>query len=106
MSDSRRLLVFVHINKTAGTTVRYILRSSYGARHCDVEPWHGAWTDPPFSTPDLQRVRRLYPKLASIAGHRVSGSVDLEEPGTELRYLTCLRRPIGPRASRVQDRPR
>ena len=46
MSATRPLLVFVHINKTAGTTLRYILRSSYGARHCDVEPWHGAWVDP------------------------------------------------------------
>jgi hypothetical protein len=42
VTGSRRLLVFVHINKTAGTTLRYILRSSYGSRHCDVEPWHGA----------------------------------------------------------------
>jgi hypothetical protein len=96
------LLVFVHINKTAGTTVRYILRSSYGARHCDVEPWHGAWADPPFSTPDLQRVRKVYPRLSSIAGHRITGYADLEEPGTELRYFTFLREPIALCASRFQ----
>lgn len=102
MSDTRPLLVFVHINKTAGTTLRFILRSSYGARHCDVEPWHGAWTDPPFSTPDLKRVRKLYPRLASIAGHRVSGYVDLEEPGTDFRYLTFLREPVALCASRFQ----
>lgn len=101
MSD-RSLLVFVHINKTAGTTLRQILRSSYGARHCDVEPWHGPWEDPPFSTPDLHRVRRLYPRLASIAGHRVTGYADLEEPGTEMRYLTFLREPISMCASRFQ----
>ncbi len=102
MSESRPLLVFVHINKTAGTTLRYILRSSYGARHCDVEPWHGAWSDPPFSTADLQRVRKLYPRLASIAGHRISGHVDLEEPGTDFRYVTFLREPIALCASRFQ----
>lgn len=102
MSETRPLLVFVHINKTAGTTVRYVLRSSYGARHCDVEPWHGAWEDPPFSTPDLRRVRKLYPRLASIAGHRVTGYADLEEPGTDLRYLTFLREPIALCASRFQ----
>ena len=101
MSD-RSLLVFVHINKTAGTTLRQILRSSYGARHCDVEPWHGPWEDPPFSTPDLHRVRRLYPRLASIAGHRVTGYADLEEPRTEMRYLTFLREPISLCASRFQ----
>ena len=102
MSATKPLLVFVHINKTAGTTLRFILRSSYGARHCDVEPWHGAWTDPPFSTADLRRVRKLYPRLASIAGHRVSGHVDLEEAGTDFRYLTFLREPLALCASRFQ----
>ena len=63
------MLVFIHINKTAGRTVRYILRSSYGLRHCEVEPWHASWTDPPFSTHDLQRLRRFYPNLESIGGH-------------------------------------
>jgi hypothetical protein len=102
MTRSRRLLVFVHIHKTAGTTMRYILRSSYGSRHCDVEPWHGAWSDPPFSSDDLRRVRRLYPRLASIAGHRIAGWVDLQEPGTDLRYLTFLREPVALCASRFQ----
>ena len=102
MSGTRPLLVFVHINKTAGTTLRYILRSSYGARHCDVEPWHAAWSDPPFSTADLERVRKLYPRLASIAGHRITGYVDLEEAGTDLRYLTFLREPVALCASRFQ----
>lgn len=102
MSAKRPLLVFVHINKTAGTTVRYMLRSSYGARHCDVEPWHGAWEDPPFSTPDLRRVRKLYPNLASIAGHRVTGYADLDEVGTDFRYFTFLREPISMCASRFQ----
>jgi hypothetical protein len=102
MNEARPLLVFVHINKTAGTTLRYILRSSYGPRHCDVEPWHGAWSDPPFSSEDLQRVRKLYPRLASIAGHRISGHIDLEEAGTDLRYITFLREPIALCASRFQ----
>jgi hypothetical protein len=102
VTGSRRLLVFVHINKTAGTTLRYILRSSYGSRHCDVEPWHGAWSDPPFSSEDLRRVRKLYPRLASIAGHRIAGWVDLDEPGTELRYVTFLREPVALCASRFQ----
>jgi hypothetical protein len=96
------MLVFVHINKTAGSTVRYILRSSYGVRHCDVEPWHSARDDPPFSTADLKRLRRLYPKLASIAGHRITGYVDLHEPGTEVDYFTILRDPVKLCASRFQ----
>ena len=96
------MLVFIHINKTAGRTVRYILRSSYGIRHCEVEPWHAAWGGPPFSTPDLRRLRKVYPKLESIAGHRITGYVDLEEHGTEFRYFTFLREPVALCASRFQ----
>ena len=96
------LLVFVHINKTAGTTVRYILRSSYGARHCDVEPWEDAWSDRPFSTQDLLRVRRIYPRLLSIAGHRITGHEDLRAPGIQFKYFTFLRDPVSMCASRFQ----
>lgn len=96
------MLVFVHINKTAGTTVRYILRSSYGARHCDVEPWEGTWSDRPFSTRDLLRVRRIYPRLMSIAGHRITGHEDLHAPGIDFRYFTFLRDPVSMCASRFQ----
>jgi hypothetical protein len=95
------MLVFVHINKTAGSTVRYILRSSYGARHCDVEPWHGG-RDEPFTTEDLRRLRRIYPTLASIAGHRVTGYTELREQGTEFAYFTFLRDPLRLCASRFQ----
>jgi hypothetical protein len=96
------MIVFVHISKTAGTTVTYILRSSYGLRHCQVEPWGAKWTGPPFSSHDLQRLRRLYPNLESIAGHRVRGYVDLQENGTEFRYFTFLRHPLKRLASYYQ----
>lgn len=96
------MLVFIHINKTAGSTVRYILRSSYGVRHCDVEPWHSAKDAPPFSAADLRRLRRLYPNLASIAGHRITGYVDLCEPGADVTYFTILRDPVKLCASRFQ----
>lgn len=96
------MLVFIHINKTAGRTVRYILRSSFGLRHCEVEPWHAQSTGPDFSSHDLQRVRRFYPHLESIAGHRVTGYVDLQENGTEFRYFTFMREPLKTCASRFQ----
>lgn len=95
------LLVFVHIEKTGGRTVRYILRSSYGSRHCEVEP-DGLWDDLPFSTSDLRRLRRVYPRLVSVAGHRVTGYVDLEEQGTDFKYFTFLRDPLKMAASRYQ----
>src|SRR3972149_10986751 len=96
------MLVFIHINKTGGSTVRYILRSSFGLHHWEVEPWHARWTGSPFSTSDLQRVRKLYPHLESIGGHRVTGYVDLQENGTVFRYFTFLRDPLKTCASRFQ----
>ncbi len=96
------MLVFIHPNKSAGTTFTHILRSSYGLRHCQVEPWHARWTGPPFSAEDLRRLRRLYPRLKSIAGHRIVGYVDLGVPRSELRYLTFIRDPLKSAASRFQ----
>ena len=96
------MLVFVHINKTAGRTVRYILRSSYGTRHCDVESWRGREQDPVFSADDLRRLRRVYPDLKSIAGHQLTGHVDLDESWTRFRYFTFLRDPLKLCASRFQ----
>lgn len=95
------MLVFVHINKTAGSTMRYILRSSFGSRHCDVEPWSGSWDPEPFSAEDLRRLRRIYPRLESIAGHRLTGYADLGEDA-QLDYFTFLRDPLKMCASRFQ----
>jgi hypothetical protein len=96
------VLVFIHIQKTAGRTVRYILRSSFGLRHCEVEPWGAESTGPDFSSHDLQRLRRFYPKLESIAGHRVTGYVNLQENGTEFNYFTFIRDPLKMAASYFQ----
>lgn len=96
------MLVFIHINKTAGSTVRYVLRSSFGMNHCEVEPWHAQWGEPPFSSYDLQRLRKLYPRLESIGGHRVTGYMDLHENGTQFKYFTFMRDPVRTCASRFQ----
>lgn len=96
------MLVFIHINKTGGTTVSHILRSTYGVRHCQVEPWHARWSGPPFSAQDLQRLRKFYPNLKSIAGHRVTGYVDLEDNGTPFKYFTFMRDPLKSCVSRFQ----
>ncbi len=96
------MLVFIHINKTGGTTVTHIMRSTYGLRHCQVEPWHAKWTGPPFSADDLQRLRRLYPNLKSIAGHRIFGHVDLQEDDIGFKYFTFMRDPLKSCASRFQ----
>lgn len=96
------MLVFIHNNKTAGRTIRYILRSSYGLRHCEVEPLHTNGERCPFSTEDLRHVRKLYPQLESIAGHSITGYVDLQESGTHFAYFTFMREPLKTCASRFQ----
>lgn len=96
------MLVFVHMHKTGGTTVTHILRSTYGLRHCQVEPWHNRWQGAPFSAQDLQRLRRIYPNLKSIAGHRVMAYPDLGANGEEFKYFTLMRDPIKLCASRFQ----
>jgi hypothetical protein len=96
------MLVFVHINKTAGRTVRYILRSSFGTRHCEAEPLQAGPSDRVFSTDDLKLARKVYPRLESIGGHRVTGYVDLQETGTEFKYFTFMRDPVKTCASRFQ----
>ena len=96
------MIVFIHINKTGGSTLRYLLRSTFGMRHCDAEPWHASWSGPPFSSEDLHRVRKLYPRLESIAGHRLTGYVELQEAGTQFEYVTVIRDPLKACASRFQ----
>lgn len=95
------MLVFIHMHKTGGNTLSHMLRSTYGLRHCQVEPWVG----PPFNRDDLQLVHRLYPDLKSIAGHRITGHVDLadgDENGTDYQYFTLMRNPLKLCASRFQ----
>ena len=96
------MLVFIHGSKTGGTTVTYCMRSTYGVQHCQVEPWGAKWTGPPFTTDDLKRLRKIYPNLKSIAGHRVRGYVDLEENGTQFKYFSFMRDPLKRHASYFQ----
>jgi hypothetical protein len=96
------MLVFIHINKTAGRTVRYMLRSSFGVRHCEVETRRVNGEKQPFSSADLRQLRKLYPRLESIAGHSVTGNINLEEHGTRFDYFTFVREPLKTCASRFQ----
>ena len=99
-----RLLVHVHITKTGGSTLNHILRSSYGMRHCPVEPWDSRSGHIPFTLEDLRKVRRLYPNLRSIAGHRVFGWVDLSDGDRKADYFALIRDPVRACASRFQHK--
>jgi len=76
------LYAFAHIDKTAGRTVRAVLRRSFGAGHCEIRtPYARRPADrndrSVFVTgDDLRRVRRIYRGLRGIAGHNFVGLTD------------------------------
>ena len=81
------MLAHVHIMKTAGQTVCDILRSSFGANHCDLRAGELA------TLGDVRFAHTFYPNLQSIAGHAVRPWNELAEfPG--LRFFTFLREPV------------
>lgn len=97
----RPLVAFVHIQKTAGTSLKFILKHSFGVAHCDVSPLDPA-PGRVFAAADLAFVRRIYPWLRSISGHEIA------EPtrhlaGAVLPY-TMLRDPVDRMISHYQDK--
>jgi hypothetical protein len=86
------LLAFMHIEKAAGITVEIILRRNFGNRHCDIQPW---WQpNKIFTAADYRKLRLLYPRLLSIAGHKIRPCSDLYEVRPDVRYFTTMRDPI------------
>lgn len=86
------MIALIHIKKTAGKTLKHILRCEYGSGHCDVKRWRP--TDECFSGDDLVRLQRLFPHLKSIAGHSIRSTSDMQAAVPTLRYYTFLRDPI------------
>lgn len=107
MSNLESLLAFVHIPKTAGTTLHWILRSSYGSRYCEPRlqpswepqvPWNVALT-----ASDLGRIIQTHPGMRAIGGHCVQPHLGLEQLVPGLRYFSMLRDPLKMRASLYQN---
>lgn len=100
------MLAFAHIQKTAGTTLNWILRRSFGIRHLDVEPWRPfagkRYYAVTYSAEDHRYVRRLFPWIASIAGHHVKPHSDLVRVCPDIRYITFVREPVARTASHYQ----
>ncbi|MFC1758224.1 hypothetical protein ACFL2H_05595, partial [Planctomycetota bacterium] len=79
------MLAFIHIPKAAGTTLANILRRNFGRRHFDTRLFSDR---PVFTAADYRRIRWLYPNLASIAGHGITGTSDLASAVPQVRYFT------------------
>lgn len=92
------LLVFVHIEKAAGTTLVHILRKNFLFRCVYMRPLYSRDTgetrwNPTVSDDDLRLARRLFPGLRCIAGHAIGGAA-FRDYGPAVRPITILRDPI------------
>ena len=95
----RPILAFVHIPKTAGTTLKFILRNSTYFRHCDLQTpvRHGIFRDD-----DFRFMKKVFPfGLRSIAGHSlVHPTANLSAP---IQYFTFVREPLARCLSHYQQ---
>ena len=84
----QRVIIFLHIPKTAGTTFQIIHENNFGFSHC-----HTNHTKKPlFDQADLDFARKVFPRLKSIAGHNLVEPMKLavENPF----HMTILREPV------------
>lgn len=104
------LYAFVHIEKTAGRTVRAVLLRSFGAGHCEIRTPYARREDESrdrrvaVTGDDLRKVRRIYRGLRGIAGHNVKAYSDLHVAYPELRYFAFLRDPVKRYLSHYRNR--
>lgn len=92
------MIGFVHIAKTAGSSVKYILRNSFGIGHCNLQTLDGSGTS---TDRDLAFAKKVHVGLKSISGHTlVHPTATLSEP---IDYFTFLRDPMTRFASHYQQ---
>jgi hypothetical protein len=88
-----KLFAYVHIPKTAGTTLNHLLRRNFFMRYLDVRPFSTASAGV-FRARDLRLSLRLNPSLQCISGHAVRACSDLETLVPDIRYFTLVRDPL------------
>ena len=91
--NNKFILVFVHIEKAAGTTFNYILRKNFLFRHYEVRPF-SIQSRKIFQPNDFKLALTINPFIKSISGHSISPTVNLTNIYPNLRYITLLRDPI------------
>ena len=86
----RPIIGFVHIFKTAGTTVKLILRNSTYLRHCDLQPLVQRGI---FTNDDFKFLRKIFFfGVRSISGHSLRcPTAHLSAP---IQYFTLVRDPL------------
>ena len=97
-SLSSIMIIFTHIPKTAGTTLKSILRNNFGIYHVDSIKVK----KPVYTADDLRFAKRVFFKVKAITGHNlVNPPANLQVEGAQL--ITMLRDPVTRCASHYQD---
>lgn len=82
------MIVFLHINKTAGSTLQFVLENNFGISAC-----HTNHTKRPvFAQKDFEFARKFFPFMKSVAGHNLIDPLSLDVPSPF--HITFLRDPI------------
>lgn len=87
------LLAFVHIEKTAGTTLKSIFLKNFGLGFCEVRPLSQE-SNRNFMASDLRTYLALNPMIRCISGHSVKPFVDIESVVPNVYYITLFRNPV------------
>lgn len=90
------IIVFVHIPKTAGTSLSFILHNTFMLSHCHTDDSKR----PVFSEKEFQTAKHIFYRLKSIHGHPFVDVVG--ESSSNFVYYTFLRDPIVRSASEYQ----
>jgi Sulfotransferase family len=82
------MIVFLHIQKTGGTSFRSILEKNFGAACCHTNQTCKLV----FTRADLEFAKKIFPRLCAITGHNLVDPLQLPVP--DPFYATFLREPV------------